>query len=132
MFILVIPDPIDGSYLQNGDGTSQIYATINAPQKYYARNAAFALVNGQLHVFGGTPDGFKGSAGFKVLFYGTNRNYLIGKKLLKIEISSLIIIQIARLSGCSLKEIPVRLNEKREWGHAAVSFENGRKGKTRF
>ena len=36
--------------------------------------------------------------------------------------------KIARLDGCSLNEIPVRLNEIRNYGHAAVSVENGREG----
>ena len=63
MFILVIPLWIDGSYLQSGDGTSQISATINAPKNEYADYAAHALVNGQLHIFGGW------NAGFKVLFF---------------------------------------------------------------
>ena len=59
MFILVIPDPIDESYLQSGDGSSQISATINAPVNEYARQAAHALVNGELHIFGGNSDGYK-------------------------------------------------------------------------
>ena len=57
--ILVIPYSISGSYLQRGDGSSQISATINAPQNDYAEDAAFALVKGELHVFGGYSDGYK-------------------------------------------------------------------------
>jgi hypothetical protein len=74
VFILVIPNPIDGSYLQSGDGTSQISATINAPENNYAERAAHALVKGELHIFGGAHDGFK------VLFCWTYRNYQIIKK----------------------------------------------------
>ena len=59
VFILVIPKSIDDSYLQRGDGSSQISATINAPEKDYANYAAFALVKGELHVFGGGDDGYK-------------------------------------------------------------------------
>ena len=59
MFILVIPSWTDGSYLQSSDGTSQISATINAPESYYADNAAYALVTGELHIFGGYYDGYK-------------------------------------------------------------------------
>jgi hypothetical protein len=59
VFILVITDPIDESYLQSGDGTSQISATINAPENNYAERAAHALVNGELHIFGGYYDGYK-------------------------------------------------------------------------
>ena len=62
MFILVIPHLIDESYLQSGDGSSQIYPTINAPENednYYAEAAAHALVNGELHIFGGYTDGYK-------------------------------------------------------------------------
>jgi hypothetical protein len=40
-----------------------------------------------------------------------------------------IILKIARLDGCSLNELPARLNEGRIHGHAAVSTENGQKGK---
>ncbi|CBY43456.1 unnamed protein product, partial [Oikopleura dioica] len=55
-FILVIPYYVDESYLQSGDGSSQISAKINAPRNDYAENAAYALVNGKLHIFGGYPD----------------------------------------------------------------------------
>jgi len=79
--------------LQSGDGISQISATINAPQNEYAWDAAFALVKGELHIFGGKSDGYK----------------------------------IARLNGCSLNELPARLNRRRDYGHAAVSTENGQK-----
>ena len=59
MFILVIPNSIDKSYLQRGDGTSQVSATINAPENNYAVNAAHALVKGELHIFGGSTGGYK-------------------------------------------------------------------------
>ncbi|CBY13572.1 unnamed protein product [Oikopleura dioica] len=58
VFILVIPVYVDKSYLQSGDGSSQVSTTINAPDNY-ARYAAHALVNGKLHIFGGTSDGTK-------------------------------------------------------------------------
>ena len=74
VFILFIPDLIEESYLQSGDGTSQISATINTPQYNYAEKAAFALVKGKLHVFGGWSDGKK------VLFCLTNQNNEIDKK----------------------------------------------------
>jgi len=93
VFILVIPYDVDKSYLQVGDGTSQISATINAPENDYTMDAAHALVNGELHIFGGYSDTYK----------------------------------IARLDGCSLNELPARLNGQRTSGHAAVSFENGQK-----
>ncbi|CBY32615.1 unnamed protein product [Oikopleura dioica] len=53
VFILVIPYSGDESYLQSGDGSSQIAATINAPEKknMYA-DYAYAIVNGKLHIFG--------------------------------------------------------------------------------
>ncbi|CBY11772.1 unnamed protein product [Oikopleura dioica] len=56
VFILVIPIYVDESYLQSGDGSSQISATINAPENNYATYAAHALVNGKLHIFGGVSD----------------------------------------------------------------------------
>jgi len=59
VFILVIPFHVDESYLQSGDGTSQISATINATENNYGQEAAFALVNGELHIFGGVSDGYK-------------------------------------------------------------------------
>ncbi|CBY14190.1 unnamed protein product [Oikopleura dioica] len=59
VFILVIPDNSDGSYLQSGDGSSQVSAKINAPENNYARYAAYALVNGKLHIFGGNSDSKK-------------------------------------------------------------------------
>jgi hypothetical protein len=72
VFILVIPNKIDKSYLQSGDGSSQISATINAPQNDYAQ-APYALVKGQLHIFGGISDYYK------VQFCLTNKNYEIIK-----------------------------------------------------
>jgi hypothetical protein len=59
--------------LQRGDGSSQISATINAPEKNYAYAAAHALVKGELHVFGGYYDGYK------VLFCLRYKNYQIIK-----------------------------------------------------
>ncbi|CBY15098.1 unnamed protein product [Oikopleura dioica] len=59
VFILVIPFYVDKSYLQSGDGSSQISATINAPENNYADYAAYALVNGKLHIFGGDSDSKK-------------------------------------------------------------------------
>ena len=53
VFILVIPDLVSESYLQSGDGSSQVAATINGPNGRYAWEAAHALVNGKLHIFGG-------------------------------------------------------------------------------
>ena len=72
MFILVIPHSVDKSYLQSGDGSSQISATINAPKNNYATYAAHALVKGELHIFGGT---FNDA--YKVLFCLTYQNYEI-------------------------------------------------------
>ncbi|CBY13668.1 unnamed protein product [Oikopleura dioica] len=59
VFILAIPNYVNSSYLQSGDGSSQISATINAPNNYYAWNAVHALVNGKLHIFGGYTDSKK-------------------------------------------------------------------------
>jgi hypothetical protein len=73
VFILVILSSIDESYLQSGDGSSQISATINAPDKSYAESAAHAFVNGKLHIFGGYYDGYK------VLFCLANQIYEFGK-----------------------------------------------------
>ncbi|CBY34837.1 unnamed protein product, partial [Oikopleura dioica] len=56
VFILVIPYRVDRSYMQSSDGSSQISATINAPENNYAKYATHALVNGKLHIFGGTSD----------------------------------------------------------------------------
>ncbi|CBY14470.1 unnamed protein product, partial [Oikopleura dioica] len=59
VFVLVIPNNVDKSYLQSGDGSSQISATINAPENEYAYNAAHALLNGKMHIFGGDSDSKK-------------------------------------------------------------------------
>jgi hypothetical protein len=73
VFILVIPNYVDQGYLQSGDGTSQNSATIDAPINRYADYAAFALVNGELHIFGGWTDYYK------VQFSLTNQYYEIIK-----------------------------------------------------
>ncbi|CBY15293.1 unnamed protein product [Oikopleura dioica] len=56
VFILVIPYNVDKSYLQSGDGSSQISVKINASDNNYANDAAHAIVNGKLHIFGGYYD----------------------------------------------------------------------------
>jgi hypothetical protein len=61
-------------------GSSEISATILLPENNYAQNAAYALVHGVLHIFGGNSDANK------VLFCSTNLNYEIGKKESKIEL----------------------------------------------
>jgi len=53
--ILVLPEIVDKSYLQNGDGT-QISVLIEAPTSNYFEFAKYALVNGILFIFGGTSD----------------------------------------------------------------------------
>ncbi|CBY15373.1 unnamed protein product [Oikopleura dioica] len=53
VFVLVIPYYVSKSYLQSGDGSSQISAKINAPDNNYTRSSAHALVNGKMHIFGG-------------------------------------------------------------------------------
>jgi len=54
-------------------------------------------------------------------------------KSLKTQLSNLkIIFKIARLDGCSLNELPAQLNEDRKYGHAALSTENGQKGKIKY
>ena len=63
VFILVITKKMGFSYLESGDGSSQISTTINAPQDDYASYAAYALVNGKLHLFGGYND----NGGYKVV-----------------------------------------------------------------
>jgi hypothetical protein len=47
------------SYVQSVDGTSQVAATINAPGIDYAKDVGYALVKGELHIFGGVSDGHK-------------------------------------------------------------------------
>ena len=56
---------MDESYIQSGDGSSQISATINAPDNYYALDAAHAIVNGKLHLFGG----YYESGSYKVSYF---------------------------------------------------------------
>jgi len=51
--ILVIPRYPKNSYLASGDGSWQVPTTINAPQSDFSLDAKFALVNGELHIFGG-------------------------------------------------------------------------------
>ncbi|CBY31067.1 unnamed protein product [Oikopleura dioica] len=57
--ILVILMDLSASYLTSGDGSSKITAKISAPSNDYTRNAKHALVNGQLHIFGGSTDNRK-------------------------------------------------------------------------
>ncbi|CBY14925.1 unnamed protein product [Oikopleura dioica] len=64
VFILVIGrtgkrGSVSESYLQSGDGSSQVSATIDAPYDEYTYYAAHALVNGKLHIFGGAEINFR-------------------------------------------------------------------------
>jgi hypothetical protein len=82
-FFLVITSRIGESFLQSGDGTSQVAATINAPVDY-AEDVGYALVKGELHIFGGKSDGYK------VLYCLTNRNYeIIKNSIIKFKNNSL-------------------------------------------
>jgi hypothetical protein len=56
----------------------------------------------------------------------SERNSIINNLSLKVT------LKIARLDGCSLNELPARLNEERTRAHSAVSFESGQKGKSKF
>ena len=53
---------LDKSYLTSGDGSLELPATIsvpNGPKNDYADDAAHALVNGKVHIFGGYYDSIK-------------------------------------------------------------------------
>ncbi|CBY31062.1 unnamed protein product [Oikopleura dioica] len=54
--ILVILWDLSASYLTSGDGSSKVAAKISAPSNDFTENAKHALVNGQLHIFGGYTD----------------------------------------------------------------------------
>ncbi|CBY31060.1 unnamed protein product [Oikopleura dioica] len=54
--ILVILSDLSASYLTSGDGSSKVAAKISAPSNGYTRYAKHALVNGQVHIFGGNTD----------------------------------------------------------------------------
>ena len=69
---------MDESYLQSGDGSSQISAKINATDDYYAYYAPYALVNGKLHIFGGYND----NGGYKVVFlFNLNKKYHLDRAI---------------------------------------------------
>jgi hypothetical protein len=97
--------------LQSGDGITQNSSTILAPENNYAHNAAYALVSGELHIFGGSSDGYK--VIWSLYSGGLKFN---------------LIFKIAKLDGCSLNELPQRLGEERIYYHAALSIEGGKKG----
>ena len=86
---------------------------IKAPTNDYAWYAEYALINGKLNIFGGNSDGKK------LIYTNLSRKLILLKK-------------IARLDDCSFTELSARLNEERKYGHAALSIENGQKGKIRF
>jgi len=57
--ILVILNDLSASYLTSGDGRSKVAAKITAPSNSYTNSAKHALVNGQVHIFGGDTDNRK-------------------------------------------------------------------------
>ncbi|CBY32661.1 unnamed protein product [Oikopleura dioica] len=57
--ILVILWDLSASYLTSGDGSSKVAAKISAPRNDYTTVAKHALVNGQVHIFGGSTDNRK-------------------------------------------------------------------------
>jgi len=99
--------------LQSGDGVNQNSSTILAPENNYAHNAAYALVSGELHIFGGSSDGYK-------VIWSLYSGWL--------KFNPSLIFKIAKLDGCSLNELPQRLGEERIYYHAALSIEGGKKG----
>ena len=97
------------SYVFSGDGLTNNSATIEAAGKNYAIDSAFAVVQGQLYIFGGYNDYQK-------------------VKLLKIKKYIDFILQIALLEGCSFTELSIRLINEFKYGHAAIEIDNGNKG----
>ncbi|CBY11691.1 unnamed protein product [Oikopleura dioica] len=57
--ILVILLDLSASYLTSGDGSSKVTAKISAPRNDYTSGAKHALVNGEVHIFGGDTDNRK-------------------------------------------------------------------------
>lgn len=53
-FILVILSDVTSSFITNGDGSEISAAQINAPSRDYANYAKSAIVQGKLHIFGGS------------------------------------------------------------------------------
>ena len=47
---------LNKSYITNGDGSSKKSVQIGAPSNIYAKYAKSAVVQGNLHLFGGTLD----------------------------------------------------------------------------
>jgi len=63
--ILVILYDLSASYLTSGDGSTKVAAKISAPSNDYTKYAKHALVNGEVHIFGGYSDKRKVFFAFK-------------------------------------------------------------------
>ena len=92
-----------------GDGESKAAAKIQAPDNRYTRHSVSAIVNGKLFIFGG--------------WYGERKKVFSVFLFLKNKI-----FQIAVLDGCQIIELEVKLNVDRDYGHSALTVENGEKG----
>ena len=102
-------DYLSDSYVLSGDGLTENSATIKAAEINYAERSAFAVVQGQMYIFG-----------------GWNDRQMV--KLLKIQKYIDFILKIAKLEECSFSKLSTRLVNEFWYGHAAIEIDNGNKG----
>jgi len=98
--ILVILWDLSASYLTSVDGSTKVAAKISAPSNDYTRYAKHALVNGEVHIFGGYTD---------------------LRKIAKLNGCAFVELSARVLR----KSIAARLNVDRDYHSEALSIESG-------
>ena len=109
---MVISQSLSASYIINGDGSHRSFVFLTSPKNKnnYASNARSAVVAGQLYLFGGEIGDYR-----KVSFF-------FFQNLIR------YFFKIARLDGCAIVELSVKLNYDFAFDHAVLATENGSKG----
>ena len=109
---MVILDSLIASYIINGDGSQRSDVGITSPNNVdiYTRNAQSVVVAGQLHLFGGV---YADSRKVNLFLFFFKTKYFF---------------KIARLDGCAIVKLSVKLSNDFSSYHAALATENGSKG----
>lgn len=108
---MLLAPTLTQSHIISGDGLTKSTPVISAPSENYAENSIFAVVTGELFIFGGESDDQK--VNFLKIF--NHRRQLF---------------KIARLSGCNLVDTGLKTGERYNSGStsSAIEINNGEQG----
>ena len=107
--ILSNKNDIPGQYALFGDGSTNENARIFIPDRIDVYRSLFALVNDQLHIFGGWQDS-------RIV------------DILECKWQHNVIFKILKIVRCQLTTLPIRLQRRYSAGSSALSISSGKEG----